>query len=327
MFSKTQVQLLFSAIARLRPALILALCLLAGIGAAALIPLLHGSSVEAQAPTCTLSEGFDDINTLAGSGWAQINRSSPPGTTGWFQGNPNTFASQAGSANSYVAANFNNTAALGTISNWLITPVQTLQNGEQLTFYTRVSNPNFPDRLQVRMSLNGASTNVGSSATDVGDFTTLLLDINPNYTATDYPNTWTQFTVTLSGIPAPTTGRLAFRYFVENAGQLGANSNYIGIDTVQFCSGGATATPTPTPTPTPLPTGTPDTCALAPSYSVHMSPSGFGESWGEPSIGVNWKSEKIFNGTPNGGTVMSYGGINFLTGGDNVTTALRVTFD
>jgi len=166
----------------LRPPLILALCLLAGIGAAALIPLLHGSSVEAQAPTCTLSEGFDDINTLAGSGWAQINRSSPPGTTGWFQGNPNTFASQAGAANSYIAANFNNTAVQGTISNWLITPVQTLQNGAQLTFYTRISNPNFPDRLQVRMSLNGASTNVGSSATDVGDFTTLLLDINPNYT-------------------------------------------------------------------------------------------------------------------------------------------------
>jgi hypothetical protein len=31
-------------------------------------------------------------------------------------------------------------------------------------------------------------------------------------------------------LPAPTSGRLAFRYFVTGAGALGANSNYIGID-------------------------------------------------------------------------------------------------
>ena len=79
------------------------------------------------------------------------------------------------------------------------------------------------------MSTNGASTNVGSTATSVGDFTTLLLNINPNYTTNGYPNVWTQFTVTLSGLPpAGATGRLAFRYFVENAGFSGANSDYIG---------------------------------------------------------------------------------------------------
>ena len=32
------------------------------------------------------------------------------------------------------------------------------------------------------MSTNGTSYDVGTSATDVGDFTTLLLDINPTYT-------------------------------------------------------------------------------------------------------------------------------------------------
>jgi hypothetical protein len=37
------------------------------------------------------------------------------------------------------------------------------------------------------MSTNGASTNVGSTATGVGDFTTLLLDINPNYTIGETP--------------------------------------------------------------------------------------------------------------------------------------------
>jgi hypothetical protein len=97
------------------------------------------------------------------------------------------------------------------------------------------------------MSLNGASTDVGTTETSVGDFTTLLLDINPTYTLTGYPSDWTQFTLTLSGIGVPTTGRLAFRYFVENGGPDGVNSSYIGIDTVQFPCGAPTPTPTPSP--------------------------------------------------------------------------------
>jgi MYXO-CTERM domain-containing protein len=72
---------------------------------------------------------------------------------------------------------------------------------------------------------------VGTAALDVGDFTTLLLDINPTYAIGGYPETWTQQNVTITGLGGPTQGRLAFRYFVENGGPSGANSNYIGIDT------------------------------------------------------------------------------------------------
>src|SRR4029079_73000 len=117
-----------------------------------------------------------------------------------------------------------------------------------------------------RMSTNGTSSNVGTTATDVGDFTTLMLDINPTYTVSDYPNAWTQFTVTVTGVPSPTLGRLAMRYFVENGGPTGVNSDYIGIDTFAFNGSCATPTPgTPTPTatatstgpPAPSPTGTP----------------------------------------------------------------------
>src|SRR5438105_14250727 len=56
------------------------------------------------------------------------------------------------------------------------------------------------------------------------------------------------------------------------------------------CAGGGPS-PTPTPMPTPTPSGTPDACAT--SFSIHMSPAGFGDSWGEPSIGVNWKTEQV----------------------------------
>jgi len=196
-----------------------------------------------------------------------INHSQPLGTTNWFQGNNAVFPAFDGAPTAYIGANFNNTSDVGTISNWLLTPVQNLQNGNVLTFYTRTTDVGaqlFPDRLQVRMSTNGASSNVGTTATDVGDFTTLLLDINPTYDD-QYPHVWTLFTVTISGVPSPTTGRLAFRYFVENGGPNGANSDYIGIDRVVYngpCTGGSptptpTATATATHTPTATPTGTP----------------------------------------------------------------------
>src|SRR4029079_578447 len=134
----------------------------------------------------------------------------------------------------------------------------TLENGNTATFWTRtVNTPAFPDRLQVRMSVNGASSNVGTTPTDVGDFTTLLLDINPTYTTSGYPNAWTQFTVTVTGVPSQTLGRLAMRYFVENGGPSGANSDYIGIDSFSFTGAGCSSvTPTPTATATATATAT-----------------------------------------------------------------------
>jgi hypothetical protein len=123
-----------------------------------------------------------------------------------------------------------------------------------MTFYTRtVDVPQFPDRLQVRLSTNGTSTNVGTTAYEVGDFSVLMLDINPNLTTAGYPSVWTQFTVTVSGVASPTTGRLALRYFVPEGGTSFLNGDYIGIDQVQFFCTTPAPSPTPTPTPTPGP--------------------------------------------------------------------------
>lgn len=190
-------------------------------------------------PVNLIDEGFTTVAPLP-TGWASQNLSSPLGTTGWFQGNTAVFPAQSGPANSYIAANWQNTTTtgVGTISNWLFTPNITMKNGDVFRFWTRTVSPStFPDRLQVRMSTNGASVNAGSTATSVGDFTTLLLDINPTYTTTGYPTAWTQYSITISGLPGPTSGRLAFRYFVENGGGAGANSDYIGIDNVVYTAG------------------------------------------------------------------------------------------
>lgn len=180
-----------------------------------------------------LAEGFTDITTLPGAGWVQTNLSSPLGSLSWFQGNSSVFPAHAGAPTAYIAANYNSTGSVGTISNWLLTPVLNLNNLQSLSFYTRTATGStWADRLEVRMSTNGASSNVGTTATDVGDFSTLLLSVNPSLAASGYPQTWTQFTV--SSVTAPGTGRIAFRYFVTNGGSSGSNSNYIGIDTFQF---------------------------------------------------------------------------------------------
>jgi hypothetical protein len=193
-------------------------------------------SVQAQ----NFSESFDDITTLPAADWFAQNNSAPIGLTNWFQGNTAVFGPQATAG--YLGTNFNNTAGTGTISNWMAMPQRSLQNGQTLAFWTRTAaGTMWGDRLQVRMSLAGASTNVGVSATDVGDFTNLLLDINPTYIVTgpgSYPVDWAQSIVVISGVPAATSGRLAFRYFVENGGPTGANSNYIGIDEVVYTAGG-----------------------------------------------------------------------------------------
>ncbi len=186
-------------------------------------------------PTCTppVVQGFDDVSSLPGAGWVQINHSEPLGAGVWAQGNTSAYPSQSGNPDAYVTVGFESGSKVATLSNWLLTPLVRFQNGDSITFWSRtVTDPEFPDRLQVRLSTNGGSTNVGMSSTDVGDFTTLLLDINATYQVGGYPNFWTQYTATVTGVPSPTAGRFAFRYFVENGGPGGSNSDGIGVDTV-----------------------------------------------------------------------------------------------
>ena len=207
------------------------------------------------AVAATITQGFDTVlpgNSGCVTGWTCINRSQPVGSTGWFQGTPvsapGPFDAQAGAANAYIGANFNNTGSTGTISNWLITPQVNFGTGATLSFWTRSSNvaaQNFADRLEIRLSKSG--TNVGSDETSVGDFTTLLFKVNPNLISSTgvcppgtggYPRAWCKITLTSGyGIPNFGSGRIAFRYFVTNAGGAGTNSDYIGIDTFSFDEG------------------------------------------------------------------------------------------
>ena len=181
--------------------------------------------------TVLLSENFDDVSLLPGAGWAIVNNSNPLGTSDWFQGNGAIFPAHQGADDSYVAANYLSADPLGgNVSDWLLLPTLGLQNGDTLTFYTRTEAGSiFPDRLEVRLSTNGSSTDVGNTDASVGDFGALLLTINPTLALGGYPEDWTAFSVVLSGLSGTTDGRLAFRYFVPDTT---TNANYIGIDTL-----------------------------------------------------------------------------------------------
>ena len=173
-----------------------------------------------------ISQNFDVVPVV---GWTTSNLSTTVGTTDWFQGTSD-FPAFAGAVNSYIGVNFNSTTGANTISNWLFTPTVSLQNNDVISFYSRtVDAPAYADRLEMRIGV-GATPAAPAGATGVGGYTTLAVQINPTLTTSGYPNIWTQYSYTVTGLPAATDCKVAFRYFVTNGGPTGANSDFIGID-------------------------------------------------------------------------------------------------
>jgi hypothetical protein len=189
----------------------------------------------------SFTESFD-VNTGYGAGasgvgtsdmtWVwQNNAVGGPGSTTWFQGNTVVFNSFAGPADGYIAANYNNSTGANNISTWLMSEVRTFSAGDTISFYTRTATGSiWPDRLRLALSLNGASTNAV-------DFSNVLVSVNEGLAQAGYPETWTQYSTTLT---VGGTGRFAFNYNVTGGGPSGNNSNFIGIDEVAY-----TAVPEP----------------------------------------------------------------------------------
>ena len=194
------------------------------------------AAIAVQASAQSFTDGFESVTGLpanSASGvdvvsavtWRAYNLSSPVGTTGWSFA-PTTFTANTGTG--YISANFNNTTgATGLINNWLMSPTLTFNNGDTISFFTRTAEDTlWADRLRLALSLNGTSENSA-------DFSTIL-SVNEGLTVEGYPQVWTEFTATISGLSGPTTGRFAFNYNVPDAGPNGTNSNFIGIDDVSY---------------------------------------------------------------------------------------------
>jgi hypothetical protein len=177
-----------------------------------------------------ITENFD----VFPAAWTQTNQSAPVGASTWAQGGGTAFTPGGynGGATSFALVNYNSTGNNGDISNWLITPIISLQNGDVVSFYTRQGGTavSYADNMEVRISTNGGFTANPSGVEDVGDFSTLVVAINPEEAADGYPLTWTQYTYTVTGLPTATDCKVAFRYYIHDGGFLGTNSNIIGID-------------------------------------------------------------------------------------------------
>ncbi|WP_269630914.1 choice-of-anchor J family PEP-CTERM protein [Pelomonas sp. BJYL3] len=165
---------------------------------------LSAAMASAQAGTL-LSEGFDNVGGLAAQGWVFTNNSLNPQNK-WLQGADGVFAPQAGGPTSYATATYNSAKpAGGAIENWLITKTFSLSQSFQLSFYANAKADGFIDQLDVMLSTNG-------SASATGNFTHLLVSINPTGDVNGAPYGWTRYTATFDGLGGSASGRLAFVY-------------------------------------------------------------------------------------------------------------------
>lgn len=178
--------------------------------ATAALALAAAGAAHASAPL--LSEGFDDVGSLASSGWVTSNLSSPAGSTGWFQGQSVVaFAAQAGGDDSFVAANYNSGVDGGTIDNWLITPTFSTASAGVVTLWLRGSaDAGYTDT--VKFGFSG-----GSSATAA--FTT--------GNAVAATNGWTEYSFAFDAAGAGSVGRFAIEYTGPASGM-----DYVGVDSL-----------------------------------------------------------------------------------------------
>ena len=221
-----------------------------------------GNSSSEASTDYSFKEEFDTVSKAVSKGWVIANNTKPIGTIGWIQGffyfsmsheSPGKtggqnypFAGGISSSPSVSGTDFIMTTSecgsgIAGCSNWLISPEVVIKNGDQISFYTRTyKNPAVgADRLQLRINPSNSSSKVGVDSNSVGNFTTVLWDLNPGLLLEgvgSYPEAWTKYTVTVTGMPVAKKSRVAFRYYVPNGGPLGANGLGVGIDKFEFRS-------------------------------------------------------------------------------------------
>jgi hypothetical protein len=189
------------------------------------------------AAAASCEEGFENVASLVAHGWGIRNNSAPQGRGEWTQGDLDLFPAFEGSADSYVRVGAGSaTGPYPVVSNWLVSPVIVFGPNETsaraFNFHTRAV-PGSANRLVVRLCMIDESAGCrvpGPEPGDFGGFDRVLLDINPDLSATGYPSEWSSYTIApADGWPLAGTGRVAFHYYVFAQGPKDFGTT-IGID-------------------------------------------------------------------------------------------------
>lgn len=245
----------------LKPTLII---VAAAMGLTSLLSSCAKKESDPSLPDFSFTEEFDTLLNVTSRGWVITNNSKPLGTVSWIQGfnyismyhgltpgktgGPFNYLYGTGmggnpsvSGSDFVMTTSECGSGVAYCSNWLISPEITMKNGDIIQFYTRTyDNPAVgADRLQVLLNTVNSSADVGRDTTSVGNFTKLLVDINPEWKLQgegSYPGEWQQYSAVVTGMPIPKKARVGFRYFVPNGGPQGSNGLGVGIDKFEFIS-------------------------------------------------------------------------------------------
>ena len=191
-------------------------------------------------PNNSFYQDFDTLQSAYNQGWRFINKTTPLGNHEWDVGGFSVLPPYKGIGMLFSFNTVSNPSASATFSNWAVSPPVWLQNGDKIIFYTNsISFAGTPSRLQVCVNGVNDGLNVGSGA-GMGDFSNVILDINPFQTfgfLDSYPVTWTRFEATVNGLSKPVKGRFALRYYVNSI--VNANpfeDTAIGIDDLSYIS-------------------------------------------------------------------------------------------
>jgi hypothetical protein len=111
----------------------------------------------------------------------------------------------------------------GTIDAWLVSPLLPMQNGAEISFFTKAWTQTEATRGANYLP-PAENLEVRFSTVKDGEFDfngKKLLAINPSQVPTEqggYPTTWTQYKTKINGLDQATQGRILLRYFVTDAG-------------------------------------------------------------------------------------------------------------
>lgn len=174
--------------------------------------MFTGAMASAQA-NVLLSEGFDNVPALASAGWVFSNESVPPGPVeGWFQGSTDTFTSQRGAPEAYIASNYLAAEPGGILNNWLITPAFSTARNVLVSFWLRAE------------PFDGTSDQVRFGFSDGSDD---LLDFALDTVVTAPTDGWTRYTISLGAQGEGSTARFGFQHV-----GVADLSNYVGLDSL-----------------------------------------------------------------------------------------------